>query len=75
MSRLTPVTRQQYLARRNALWLTASEHGLPHPDGGLVPFSVADLAGIWRVDPQTVRDGIASAKLADAELGKARDDA
>jgi uncharacterized protein YcaQ len=51
--------RDQLRAQRNALWLEAIESGLP----GFGPtVSVADLAGMFKLSPQTVLNGLAAAR-------------
>jgi hypothetical protein len=60
--------RGQYRSQRNAIWLAALEVGLPGMlDGRLHPVSVADLAALWGRVPQTILNGVASAR-ADRKL-------
>ncbi len=66
---------EQYRSWRNAIWLSALSRGLPDPQSiELVVVTVADLAGIWHVTPQCVRDGLTSARLDQAEIEKAKRD-
>jgi hypothetical protein len=58
-----PTTREQYTARRNLLWLTALETGLPDPVTGRTrPHSCAELAGLWNTSRGHITMGITRAR-------------
>jgi hypothetical protein len=59
------LSRSQIVARRNLDWLFDHEQGRPDPvTGRCDPRSVALIAALARTTEQTVRNGIAAARLA-----------
>ena len=56
------MTRRQVFARRNELWLTALERGLPDEDGRLSRCDVRLIAALWGKSALTVERGIESAR-------------
>ena len=70
--RLRP-DRAQYRSLRNAIWLSAIELGLPVvADGAFRPVDTTDLARLWEVTPQSIRNGLRAAIADRRALASAR---
>lgn len=63
VTRLRQISRDQVLARRNALWLLAFEYGLRDPVSGRIrPHTARELAELWDLSKQAVLAGLAAAR-------------
>lgn len=65
------VTPEQWMARRNALWLAAVEIGAYDPGSRRVrKYTVRELACLYGLTKQAVRNGIAAARSDREVMGK-----